>query len=257
MKTLIQAQIKELELRHNIRILFAIESGSRAWGFPSPDSDYDVRFIYAQPLDWYLTIQDKKDTLDFPINGELDIGGWDIKKAMLLLKKSNAPLLEWMQSPIIYKVEPGFSDALKALCGDFYSPKAVMHHYLSMAKKHKTLIEESGDKVRLKTYFYALRAALAGNWILHHDTVPPIEFSKLLYLVEDNAVRNQILELIAVKGVRDESFVYQRNAQIEQLIDDLISDNDTQFPNLKASKGDVGILDAFFRKIVKQEYLKQ
>src|SRR5690606_23706258 len=129
---------------------------------------------------------------------------------------------------------------LKTLCVDFYSPKAVMHHYLSMAKKYKMLIEESADNVRLKTYFYALRATLAGNWILHHDTVSPIEFSKLLPLVEEDSVRNQILELIAVKSVRDESFVYQRNAQIERLIDDLISDNDTQFPNLKASKGDVG-----------------
>ena len=257
MKTLIQAQIRELELEHNIRILLAIESGSRAWGFPSPDSDYDVRFIYAHPLDWYLSIQDKKDSLEFPINDDLDIGGWDIKKALLLLKKSNAPLLEWVQSPIVYKAEVGFVEAFQILCDGFYSPKAVMHHYLSMAKKYKMLIEESGDKVRLKTYFYALRAALAGNWILRHDIMPPIEFSKLLPLVQDNAIRNQVQELISLKSVQTEAFVFQRNAQMEQLMDDLISESDTEFLDLKVSKGNLSGLDAFFRKTVKQEQLMQ
>lgn len=240
----------KVEASHGVRILLAIESGSRAWGFPSPDSDYDVRFIYARPLDWYLSIQDRKDSLDFPINDDLDIGGWDIKKAMLLLKKSNAPLLEWVQSPIVYKTEEGFVEAFQTLCDRFYSPKAVMHHYLSMAKKYMSLIEESEDLVRLKTYFYALRATLAGQWIIFNDTMPPIEFSTMLPLVKSDLIRSQITALISLKGESDEKFLYQRNASIEQLLNDMINANEAAFADLPSSKGEVNLLDDFFRDVV-------
>src|SRR5450755_2879949 len=90
----IKQKLYELETNQNIRILYACESGSRAWGFPSPDSDFDVRFIYARTTNDYLSIHEIKDVIDLPVNEVLDIGGWDIKKALKLFLKSNAPLYE-------------------------------------------------------------------------------------------------------------------------------------------------------------------
>ena len=124
----ILARLKRIERDENVHIFYACESGSRAWGFPSVDSDYDVRFIYSRPMDWYLSIDEKRD--------DIDLSGWDVKKALKLLRKSNPPLLEWLQSPIVYKNKPVKTDLLKSVIEDFYSPKASMYHYLNMAKNN-------------------------------------------------------------------------------------------------------------------------
>ena len=108
MTTRITAALAALEAQHGIRILYACESGSRAWGFPSPDSDYDVRFIYVHPLDWYLGLDEGPDTLNFPVDDELDLAGWELRKTLRLLRGSNAALFEWLQSPIVYHEAPGF-----------------------------------------------------------------------------------------------------------------------------------------------------
>src|SRR6266576_1584342 len=112
MRDVIDPQIESIERKHGVRILFACESGSRAWGFASPDSDYDVRFIYAEPLNNYLSIREGKATIELPVNHELDVNGWDIRKALQLFLKSNAPLYEWLQSPIVYKADSNFSTEL-------------------------------------------------------------------------------------------------------------------------------------------------
>ncbi|HEY2582378.1 MAG TPA: nucleotidyltransferase domain-containing protein, partial [Mucilaginibacter sp.] len=126
-------KLDELEKDNHIRILYACESGSRAWGFPSPDSDFDVRFIYARTKNDYLGIHETKDVIDLPVNDVLDIGGWDIKKALKLFLKSNGPLYEWLQSPIIYKDDSGFTDELRKLMPRYFSSRACGNHYLSMA----------------------------------------------------------------------------------------------------------------------------
>jgi predicted nucleotidyltransferase len=173
MRELIIERLKELSAERGIKILYACESGSRAWGFPSPDSDYDVRFIYAESLDWHLTLNDKKDTIDIPINDELDIGGWEIKKALNLLRKSNTPILEWIQSPIVYSADQNFLSAIQQLSKDFFSPISCMHHYLSMSRKYMEVCLGE-DNIKLKRYFYALRTAMAGKWIRERGTVAPI-----------------------------------------------------------------------------------
>lgn len=106
----ILARLKQIEKDEDVDIFYACESGSRAWGFPSADSDYDVRFIYSRPTDWYLSIDEKRDVIELPIVDEIDISGWDVKKALKLLRKSNPPLLEWLQSPIVYKNKPAKTD---------------------------------------------------------------------------------------------------------------------------------------------------
>src|ERR1041385_3130769 len=115
MDNIIKQRLSSIELNSNVQVLFAAESGSRAWGFPSPDSDYDARFIYVHPKDYYLSIDDQRDVLEMPVDGVLDINGWDIRKALKLFAKSNAPLFEWLQSPIVYKSDDGFHKALVEL----------------------------------------------------------------------------------------------------------------------------------------------
>ena len=134
MKELIHSHLNEIETGEKIRIFYACESGSRAWGFPSADSDYDVRFLYLRPVDWYLSIDEKRDVIECPINAGLDINGWDLKKALLLLRKSNPPLLEWLGSPIVYLERYGIATKMREFAQAYYSPSACLYHYLHMAR---------------------------------------------------------------------------------------------------------------------------
>lgn len=160
----ISLALAALETAHDIRILYACESGSRAWGFPSPDSDYDVRFIYVHPPAWYLRLDEGPDTLNFPVDDELDLAGWELRKALRLLRGSNAALFEWLQSPIVYHEAPGFLTQLQPLLPAAFNLKAGLHHYLGQLRRG---VEEDliGEEVRLKRLFYALRAALAARWL--------------------------------------------------------------------------------------------
>ena len=229
LENLIVQKLAELEQSHNFKILYACESGSRAWGFPSPNSDYDVRFIYVHDLDWHLSLFDKKDTLDLPISNELDIGGWEIKKTLSLLRRSNAPLLEWIQSPIVYHDNAQFLKAIWRLSQDFFSPIAV---------------------VKLKKYFYALRTTIAGKWVREEGTMPHIELSKMLGKV-NNEVRLKIYELIALKAHKNEDYLHFREPLIDNFLEKEILLNEQIANNLPANKGEIDKLDNFYRKVVK------
>jgi uncharacterized protein len=175
----IQHRLQLLENEQDVRVLFAVESGSRAWGFPSVDSDYDVRFVYIHRPDWYLQISEGRDVIEYPINDDLDISGWDIRKAFRLFRKSNPALLEWLRSPVVYAETSEFIGRVRALQTNYFSVTGALHHYLSMTKSNY-LGYLLGDRVRVKKYFYALRPMLACRWIETHGTVPPMEFETLL-----------------------------------------------------------------------------
>lgn len=175
----IMNKLASIEKEHGVKILYAVESGSRGWGFASKDSDYDVRFIYIHPTDWYLSIEERKDHIEYPINDLLDINGWDVKKALLLFKKSNPPLLEWLTSPIIYIDKYGVSHMMRELMPDYFAPVPTVYHYLHLAKKSFNQIM-STDQVKIKKYFYILRPILACMWIEKYGTVQPMEFQKLI-----------------------------------------------------------------------------
>ncbi len=199
----VQEHLARIEKEHNVVILQAIESGSRAWGFPSPDSDYDVRFIYAHPKDWYLQLNEERDVIELPINDELDIAGWDIRKALNLANKGNAVVQEWVISPIIYQQSEGYKQ-LNELLSKAFNPVSAYHHYRSMAKKAYLDIEQSEEK-KLKRFFYFARATLSAQWIVENQTMPSIVFSDLVQeLVNDQMIAESISILIEEKARESE-----------------------------------------------------
>ena len=178
MKDTIQKELAQIEQTQNVRILLAVESGSRAWGFASPDSDYDVRFIYVRPKDAYLRLQKHRDVIELPINDALDINGWDLTKTLRLLHKSNPTLFEWGASPIVY-LETDFAARFKSVMGRYFSSKRGLYHYIHMAAgNYREYIK--GDMIKAKKYFYVLRPVLACRWILDKGSPPPMLFSELM-----------------------------------------------------------------------------
>lgn len=219
----ISEQLSNIETKCDVRILYAVESGSRAWGFASRNSDYDVRFIYIHKPDWYLSIRDRRDVIECPISNDLDISGWDLRKALGLFSKSNPPLLEWLGSPIIYKNAHGLSESLRDILNTSFSPQRCMYHYLHMAQgNYREYLK--GEIVRLKKYLYVLRPILACLWIEKHGTMPPTEFSKLVSDARLSVTLNAAVdELLARKISGDEldtaSKVPVLNEFIEQMLD--------------------------------------
>ena len=199
-------RIHNAEVQHNVKVVYAVESGSRAWGFASPNSDYDVRFVYVRPKDWYLTIdvEDKRDVIEYPIVDEIDINGWDLRKALKLLWKSNPAIIEWLQSPIVYVDDGEFATAARESIPKIYSVEKGIYHYRYMAKnnfrEHFT-----SDLVKIKKYFYILRALFSIMWIEQYRQPPPIEFHKLCELINENqSLCSEIDALLERKKISQE-----------------------------------------------------
>mgnify|MGYP001953431398 CR=1 FL=1 len=202
----IQEHLSRIEQAHEVTIIAAIESGSRAWGFPSPDSDFDVRFIYAHSKDWYIQLAPERDVIEVPINPVLDISGWDLRKAMNLANGGNAVIQEWLISPIVYRQHDVLAPLLRQRIGSAFSAKATYHHYFSMANGMKD--DMSGDEVKLKRFFYFTRATLSAQWINEKQSIPPIEFKLLLAgLTQDQEVSAAFDQLIQAKAQLGEAEV--------------------------------------------------
>ena len=181
MRETILARLEGVERDEDVRILFAVESGSRAWGFPSPDSDYDARFVYARPADWYLSLRPGRDVIELPIEGLLDINGWDIRKALGLLLKPNPVLLEWLSSPLRYIWNAPVCERLIDFSKRVSHGPACLHHYLHLGTRQWDAHIEGKEQVNLKKYFYILRPAMAVRWIrLNPDAIPPMNFQALI-----------------------------------------------------------------------------
>ena len=212
MQARITTALAALEAERGIRVLYACEAGSRAWGFPSPDSDFDVRFIYAHPLAWYLRLDEGPDTLNFPVDDELDLAGWELRKALRLLRGSNAALFEWLQSPIVYHGASGFGEQLAPLLPRAFNLKAGLHHYLGQLRRG-VAEELVPAEVRLKRLFYALRAALAARWIRERHALPPMELRLLLALLPSE-LQGTVEELLAQKALATEKTLVPRPAAL-------------------------------------------
>lgn len=219
MRATVLANLDEVERRHEVTVLFACESGSRGWGFASPDSDYDVRFLYVHRLPWYLNVAPGRDVLEQPISGELDVSGWELRKALGLLRASNPTLLEWLRSPVVYRQDAAWAQRLRELAEQWFAPERGYHHYLSMARK--TLDGHlQGEEVRYKKYLYALRPLLAARWIREGRGVPPMRFAELVgHTLTDPVLLEELNALLEVKMRAGESATSPRWAGIHGFIE--------------------------------------
>ncbi|NRF72407.1 nucleotidyltransferase domain-containing protein [Aquincola sp. S2] len=236
--------LRQIEVDHDVKVLFACESGSRGWGFASPDSDYDVRFIYVNRLSWYLTVEPGRDVIEQPISGDLDVNGWDLRKTLLLLRQSNPTLLEWLRSPIVYREEADTVARLRALAEDGFSAVRGYHHYVSMAKKN---FREHlrGEEVRYKKYLYVLRPLLAARWIRDGRGVPPMRFAALAEAtLDDRVLLDEINRLLEVKMRAGEAATSPRWTGIHDFIESELHAAAAQVV-VDSSRPDTTMLDAF------------
>ena len=192
-------RLREVEMRHGVRVLYACESGSRAWGFSSSDSDYDVRFLYVRPRDCYLSVEQGRDVIEEPLSEELDVSGWNLRKALRLLRKSNPSLMEWLNSPVVYAGESAFREQLYELAVANFSPAKCFHHYRSMAVGN-TRRNLARDQVRPKKYLYTLRPLLACRWVEQELRPPAIQLDQLVASVlPELEVREALDRLVTAK----------------------------------------------------------
>lgn len=250
----IEADLDALERDEGVVVCLAVESGSRAWGFPSADSDYDVRFIYVHRPEWYLSIdlEGRRDVIERPLREGIDLSGWDVRKALKLFCKSNPPLLEWLQCSIVYRERFSLASRLRSMLATFYSPRASFFHYLHMARGN---VREylRGEVVWRKKYFYVLRPLLAMRWIESGLGPVPIEFGRLLEsTVDDPMLRRAIEELLEQKKAGAE---LDRGPRIDPISDFI----ETEMVRLEAGADDkpsgsppVEDLNSFFRDVLRE-----
>jgi hypothetical protein len=245
----VEDELAAIEQRFDARVLFACESGSRGWGFASPDSDYDVRFLYVHRLPWYLTVEPQRDVIELPISDELDICGWELRKALQLLRKSNPTLLEWLDSPVVYRAEASVASRLRTLGAQFFNPLKGRYHYLAMAKRNYRE-HLRGERVRHKKYFYVLRPLLAVRWIDSGRGMPPMRFADLVAgTVDDAAVLAEINELLAIKMRAGEKEHGARRPLLNALIESELARAELA-SEYKKPEGEATQIDAFLYDVV-------
>lgn len=229
----IREKLREIEAKENVTILLAVESGSRAWGFASPDSDYDVRFIYVRPMEAYLQLNETKEVIEWQLDDVLDINGWDLKKALVQFRKGNATLFEWSNSPVVY-LKTAEWDLIYDVAKEYFSTKTSIYHYYGTAKNtFQSYLQ--GETVKYKKYFYALRPLLACRYIEEYNCPPPVLFDDLLKLSLPQNLRHGIEKLLEIKKVTDE---LDLNPQIPVIYDFIQSELEVQKEIADTTKDD-------------------
>ena len=203
----VAAELERMERAEDVRVLLAVESGSRAWSFASPDSDFDVRFVYVRPVEHYLRLEPARDVLEWRVDEVLDVDGWDADKALRLLRGSNPSLFEWLASPIVYAEDPAFA-VVRELAAECFSPVASAHHYLSMGRNHLAAL--AGETVRLKKCLYTMRAILAARWVVAERAPAPMLLRDLVDAGLEEPMRGLAAELLEAKAVAGECDEYPR-----------------------------------------------
>ena len=196
---IIPDHLRAIEQEYNVRILLAVATGSRAWGWASPSSDWDVRFIYIHKPEWYFTVKEQRDVIEHIYEDDVDLVGWELRKALVLLQKSNPSLLEWFNSPKVYYKDEDFVKRIREIERDYFNPIRTMYHYNHIYIKHdERYLQKQGYP--MKRFLYYLRGILACKWIEKNKSLPPVAFNELLdATVEDNEIRAKVDELISLK----------------------------------------------------------
>ncbi|MEM7012877.1 MAG: nucleotidyltransferase domain-containing protein, partial [Verrucomicrobiota bacterium] len=249
MKERILEVLGELEREHGFRVVYACESGSRAWGFESTDSDYDVRFLFVWPRERYLSIRPVVENYDFGVDADLlDLTGWELRRALQLLHKSNAGMLERVHSPIIYRGDAELIRQLRDLTPEFFIPRATAAHYLGLAKKMWRGSIEAGE-VTAKKYLYALRSILSAEWIVAHQTRPPVPFAEVRAGLElDAEFANEIDRIIEEKSGQHEKDAIERSSILDNAIENALTHLPPTAAELSDAQGDSAILDEFLQR---------
>ena len=248
----IRAKLAEVESGLNVRVLHAVESGSRAWGFASPDSDYDVRFIYMGNLDSYLRLGRTRDVIEWQLDEVFDVNGWDLPKALRLLHGSNPTLFEWRASPIVYATRPEWQ-IVDALFDEYFQPGKSIHHYLSMARRN-ILGYLGGETVKLKKYFYVIRPLLAARWIIMNNTPAPMLFTALVEAVLPKALQPVVADLLALKAETSELGAGPHIAELDAYLHgELAALNETMNAMPPDHAPGWELLDGAFRKLLDVE----
>ena len=245
----IDEKLDEIEAKEHVKILHAVESGSRAWGFASPDSDYDVRFVYVRERDDYLCLNEPRDVIEWQLDEVLDINGWDLKKALKQFAKGNATLFEWSGSPIVYRTTPEWSK-ITEVSKQYFSEKSSVYHYYGTANStyHDYL---TGEKVRYKKYFYALRPLLAAMYIEENHAAPPVLFDDLLKMNISQELRSAIDELLEIKKRTTEKEENPQLPVIQEFIETEVSRQKEIAAELADDHNkDWAALDEVFRDII-------
>lgn len=255
MRQVIMEQLKQIEKDNEVKILYAIESGSRGWGFESTDSDFDVRFIYVHKPEWYLSIKDKRDVIELPINDLLDINGWDLRKALVLFMKSNPTLLEWLNSPIKYLQSSSMVDKLTELLEEYFSSKSCIYHYLHMAEGNFREYLKSSE-VKIKKYFYVLRPIMACMWTEKYGTQPPMLFEELMRSLDlDQDLVLEIEKLLVRKRAGQEMDKEKRIDVINEFLEEKIEYFKDYVKSIDANKNrNIDVLDDLFREILQEAW---
>ena len=263
----VDGALKDIEREHNIHVIYACESGSRAWGFESPDSDYDIRFLYIRNPDFYRDIisprkrdvLDKADGLDaiaHKYHPDFDMAGWDLIKVMRLMYCSNPALVEWLHSPTVYYDAPGIGSQLRSLMTHCLSRKALAHHYIHMARSNQRDYLRA-DRVRLKKYLYVLRPVLMLDWMMNVGGYAlPIDFNVLLEDVEDGInpyVMEEIHNILSLKAESSELGETQRILALDGLIDQVLEAATHYAQCLDHHRGDPKLLNRFFWDVVESQ----
>ncbi|MEH7096271.1 nucleotidyltransferase domain-containing protein [Neobacillus vireti] len=253
MKERIIEELKRIEQESEVKICYAVEAGSRAWGTSSQHSDYDIRFIYVHKKDWYLSIDQKRDVIEQPINDQLDLNGWDLRKALQLFKKSNPSLLEWLHSHIIYYQAFSLLEKMKELENEIFQPKASLFHYLKMAKGNYR-DDSQTETINSKRYLNIIRPILAGMWIERYNNFPPNELPQLTeQLISEKEVKREIHKLIKSKINQDGPYIKLDFPVIHNFIEKEIKHLEDYAGNLMVPKRDyTNDLNVLFREMLEE-----
>ena len=253
----IHDNLRTIEEKYDVRILFAAESGSRAWGFASPDSDYDVRFVYIQKAEKYLKLIPETDVIEWVLDDVLDINGWDLRKFLSQAVRGNPVILEWLHSPVIYEKAEDFLP-VQELAESYFHEKTAMYHYYGLASKTRKL-HLMNDMVSYKKYLYALRPLLCAGWIEAYRTAPPVEFARLLPLLEGRTDLMAAVEfLLEEKAVTKEKELKPVIPQISEFIETECEARKAYIDSLPAeAHKDSDEADRLFAAMVLEEYGKK
>ena len=253
----IQARLDGLLVNERVAIPLAVESGSRAWGFPSPDSDYDCRFIFVRAIDDYLTPWPRRDVIETPLDAVLDVNGWELGKFLKLLLKGNAVAIEWLQSPIRYRIEPEFRSALLDFADTHGARVPIRRHYLHLGVAQWRRLDQIAE-VNAKKLFYSLRPAAALRWLRVHPqaSVAPMHFLTLLVESDPPAeLIEMVTGLIAAKAATREMGTIAMPASVRRFVEEAFAQEAQELaaePPTRLAPPAKAAGEALFRKLVRR-----